>query len=85
MSATTHIVSAHDLDAVGAPSARWDGADPPTLERVLLHVFQEYARHAGHLDVAVELAGGATRGVSPPLIRQRTAPKPVAPGAKLNR
>ena len=57
---TRRIVGAHDLDEVGAPSERWSGADPATLERVLLHVFQEYARHAGHLDVAVELAGGAT-------------------------
>ena len=57
---TTRIVGAHALDEVGQPSARWSGADPATLERVLLHVFQEYARHAGHLDVAVEIAGGAT-------------------------
>ncbi len=57
---TTRIVGDHALDEVGRPSERWSGAGPPTLERVLLHVFQEYARHAGHLDVAVELAGGAT-------------------------
>ena len=57
---TTRIATAHGLDEVGRPGERWDGADPATLERVLLHVFQEYARHAGHLDVAVEIAGGAT-------------------------
>lgn len=57
---TRAIVRAHALDAVGAPGPRWDGAPPATLERVLLHVFQEYARHTGHLDVAVELAGGPT-------------------------
>ncbi|MHA3703340.1 mycothiol transferase [Jatrophihabitans sp. YIM 134969] len=57
---TRRVVAAHDLEEIGAPSERWDSAPPATLERVLLHVFQEYARHAGHLDVVVELAGGAT-------------------------
>jgi uncharacterized damage-inducible protein DinB len=55
---TAAIVAAHDLDAVGAPGPRWDGGEPPVLERVLLHVFQEYARHVGHLDIVVELAAG---------------------------
>jgi hypothetical protein len=27
---------------------------------VLLHLVQEYARHAGHLDIVRELADGAT-------------------------
>jgi hypothetical protein len=27
---------------------------------VLFHVLQEYARHAGHLDIARELLDGAT-------------------------
>ena len=35
-------------------------SDPPTLEGILFHVFQEYARHAGHLDIARELADGHT-------------------------
>lgn len=55
---TRAVVAAHDLDDVGRPGPRWDGAPPATLERVLLHVLQEYARHLGHLDVVVELAGG---------------------------
>ena len=55
------IVGRHDLDEPGlAASGRWDGAPPATLERVLLHLVQEYARHCGHLDVVVELAGGPT-------------------------
>jgi hypothetical protein len=29
------------------------------LAWICFNVLQEYARHAGHLDVAVELAGGA--------------------------
>ncbi|WP_067974598.1 DinB family protein [Nocardiopsis trehalosi] len=34
--------------------------DAPTLGWICFHVLQEYARHAGHLDVARELADGAT-------------------------
>jgi len=49
------IVVAHELSDVGQPGERWDGAPPPTLERVLLHLLQEYARHVGHLDVVREL------------------------------
>jgi uncharacterized damage-inducible protein DinB len=52
------VVERHDLSEAGAPGPRWDGADPATLERVLLHLLQEYARHAGHLDVVRELADG---------------------------
>ena len=52
------IIDAHDLDEVGQPGERWDGADPATLERVLFHLLQEYARHLGHLDIVTELATG---------------------------
>jgi hypothetical protein len=55
---TRAIVESHDLDDAGKPGDRWDGADPATLERVLFHLLQEYARHLGHLDVVVELATG---------------------------
>ena len=51
---------AHDLADLGAPSDRWDDDRPPPLDRVLLHLVQEYARHAGHLDIVRELADGAT-------------------------
>jgi len=54
------IVEAHSLDEVGQPGDRWDGADPATLERVLFHLLQEYARHVGHLDIVTELATGRT-------------------------
>jgi hypothetical protein len=54
-------------DRVGAklrelrrPGERWAGEPPATLERVLFHLVQEYARHLGHLDIVSELAGGAT-------------------------
>ncbi len=32
--------------------------EAPSLAWILFHLLQEYARHVGHLDVAVELAGG---------------------------
>jgi hypothetical protein len=55
---TRAIVAAHDLADTGQPGDRWDGADPATLERILLHLVQEYARHVGQLDIVTELAGG---------------------------
>jgi uncharacterized damage-inducible protein DinB len=52
------VVRAHQLSDVGKPGERWDGADPPTLERVLFHLLQEYARHAGHVDASRKLLDG---------------------------
>jgi uncharacterized damage-inducible protein DinB len=52
------VVHAHDLAEAGQPGERWDGAEPATLERILLHLLQEYARHLGQLDIVSELAGG---------------------------
>jgi uncharacterized damage-inducible protein DinB len=57
---TRVVVESHDLADTGQPGERWDGADPPSLERVLFHLLQEYARHVGHLDIVSELAGGPT-------------------------
>jgi uncharacterized damage-inducible protein DinB len=57
---TRAIVSRHDLAEVGQPGERWDGEAPATLERVLFHLLQEYARHVGHLDVVRELVDGVT-------------------------
>lgn len=54
------VVRRHALDEVGQPGERWEGRPPATLERVLLHVVQEYARHLGHLDIVAELGGGVT-------------------------
>ena len=59
------IVEAHRLDEVGQPGDRWDGADPATLERVLFHLLQEYARHVGHLDIVTELATGRSGSREP--------------------
>jgi uncharacterized damage-inducible protein DinB len=57
---TRAVIRAGDLAERGKPGPRWDGAEPATLERVLFHLLQEYARHLGHLDIIAELAGGAT-------------------------
>jgi uncharacterized damage-inducible protein DinB len=54
------IIEARDLAAIGQPGDRWDGDDPASLERILFHLLQEYARHVGHLDIVAELAGGST-------------------------
>jgi uncharacterized damage-inducible protein DinB len=54
------VIRSHALTDVGQPGPRWDGQPPATLERVLLHLVQEYARHLGHLDIVAELAGGPT-------------------------
>lgn len=52
------VVEGHELSDIGQPGERWDGDEPPTLERVLFHLLQEYARHVGHLDVVRELIDG---------------------------
>lgn len=57
---TRSVVERHEPSDVGRPGERWDGAAPASLERVLFHLLQEYARHAGHLDVVRELVDGAT-------------------------
>jgi uncharacterized damage-inducible protein DinB len=56
---TRAIVEAADLLAPGQVGGRF-GSDrePPTLVWILFHVLQEYARHAGHLDIVRELADG---------------------------
>jgi uncharacterized damage-inducible protein DinB len=56
---TRAIVESADLSQRAAGSAEaLGGSPPPTLEWILFHVLQEYARHAGHLDVVRELIDG---------------------------
>jgi len=58
-SRTRAIVESAALTDVAARGGRFPpDAEAPTLERILLHVLQEYARHAGHLDVVRELLDG---------------------------
>jgi uncharacterized damage-inducible protein DinB len=54
------VIAAHDLSDAGVPGERWDGEPPATLERVLFHLLQEYARHLGQLDIVCELADAGT-------------------------
>ena len=54
---TRELVAAAPLDQVAPPGPRFSG-EPASLGWICFHVLQEYARHAGHLDIVVELAGG---------------------------
>jgi uncharacterized damage-inducible protein DinB len=56
---TRSVLRSSPMDAVAATGGRFS-EEPPTLAWICFHVLQEYARHLGHLDVAVELAGGET-------------------------
>jgi uncharacterized damage-inducible protein DinB len=55
---TSRVLAEHDLAEQAPPGPRYPQGEPATLAWTCFHVLQEYARHAGHLDVAVELAGG---------------------------
>lgn len=57
---TRRVIRTHNLTEQGKPGPRWNGAEPASLERVLFHLLQEYARHLGHLDIVAELAGAPT-------------------------
>lgn len=58
---TTEILDAHSLSEVAQPGPRWPDTDWPgavgDLRWICFHVLQEYARHVGHLDIAIELSG----------------------------
>lgn len=55
------IVQAHSLAERARVGGRFATAQEcPQLHWILLHVLQEYARHAGHLDIVRELGDGAT-------------------------
>jgi uncharacterized damage-inducible protein DinB len=56
---TRAIVEAAELsDLARGSEEALGGSRPPTLEWILFHVLQEYARHAGHLDIVRELIDG---------------------------
>ena len=57
---TRSVVAGMDPAMVAPAGGRFGTDDRPTLNWILFHVLQEYARHAGHLDVARELIDGAT-------------------------
>jgi uncharacterized damage-inducible protein DinB len=57
---STAVIETHDLAETGQPGERWDGDEPATLQRILFHLLQEYARHTGHLDIVTEMMAGST-------------------------
>jgi uncharacterized damage-inducible protein DinB len=57
---TRSIVEEHELTETATPGGRFDEASAPQLQWILLHLLQEYARHAGHLDISRELVDGVT-------------------------
>jgi hypothetical protein len=60
---TRVIVAGADLADISRAGGRFSDQDRhprPSLIWILVYVLQEYARHAGHLDVARELADGVT-------------------------
>jgi uncharacterized damage-inducible protein DinB len=71
---STAIITSHDLADIGQPGERWDGKEPASLERVLFHLLQEYARHVGHLDIVAELATGEAGELPPPSLTDTEAP-----------
>jgi len=57
---TRLIVEAASLPDFAETGGRFGGDEPPrTLAWILFHVLQEYARHAGHLDIVRELIDGS--------------------------
>lgn len=52
------VTAAAQLSDRAVPGPRFTG-EVPTLSWILFHVLQEYARHAGHLDIVRELADGS--------------------------
>jgi len=56
---TDSVLASHRLDEIGRPAPGYPGPTAP-LGWICFHVLQEYARHVGHLDIAVEIAGGPT-------------------------
>ena len=60
---TRVIVASADLAGISRAGGRFSDQDRlprPSLIWILCYVLQEYARHAGHLDVARELTDGVT-------------------------
>jgi uncharacterized damage-inducible protein DinB len=54
---TSRLLAENELDALAPPGPRFEH-EPASLAWICFHVLQEYARHTGQLDAAVELAGG---------------------------
>jgi hypothetical protein len=53
------VIAGASLSAV--PLGKHGREEPPNVRWVVMHMIEETARHAGHLDVARELLDGSTR------------------------
>jgi Protein of unknown function (DUF664) len=56
---TDEVLASHPLSEMGRPAPGYPRPAAP-LGWICFHMLQEYARHVGHLDIAVEIAGGPT-------------------------
>lgn len=56
---TEGLVGRHSLTTRAGIGGRFE-SDPPTLGWILLHLIQEFGRHAGHLDIVRELFDAST-------------------------
>ncbi|RZU62502.1 DUF664 domain-containing protein [Zhihengliuella halotolerans] len=56
---TTEILGSTPLETRGRLGGRFTEEPAPRLAWIGFHVLQEYARHAGHLDIVRELEDGA--------------------------
>ncbi|MGW0625639.1 DinB family protein [Streptomyces sp. NPDC002758] len=63
--AADRTITGHPLDALGRPDWRDTSV---SLRWVLVHMLEETARHAGHMDIVRELIDGVT-GDRPPVTR----------------
>jgi uncharacterized damage-inducible protein DinB len=59
--ASDQVIDDHDVEDLGTA---WFG-DPVSLRWVLIHIVEETARHAGHMDIVRELIDGATGDYRP--------------------
>ncbi|MGW2150181.1 mycothiol transferase [Nonomuraea bangladeshensis] len=55
------VVAAGRLSDRASRIGRFREEEPPTLGWIMFHVLEEYMRHAGHLDIARELAEAEER------------------------
>jgi hypothetical protein len=55
------VLDATPLSAPPRGQHGLDGSEPPNVRWVVLHMIEETARHAGHLDLARELLDGTVR------------------------
>lgn len=77
---TRRVAEAHRLTDRAAVGGRYtEERSAPQLQWVLLHLVQEYARHAGHLDIWRELHDGTVGEIGPHASDGEPQPPPGLP------